>query len=102
MSNQKTIEQKRTEFLHLLQSVTPKVKTKEIIEKFNTILEMYDEAISQSQPSNAVEFAEWICKQGYNSVQILVRPAWSLGFARGEWTSLQLYKLFLIEKQESK
>lgn len=48
--------------------------------------------------SDAVEFGEWICKEGYNSVQILVSPRWSKGYNQGEHTSEELYSLFLKQK----
>ena len=61
-----------------------------------------DEAMLLFAQSKAEEFADWICKNGYNTVNISVEPAWSKGFPEQRFTTSQLYKQFQDEQLNQK
>lgn len=42
----------------------------------------------------AIKFSEWICKQGLNSVNIMVNPKWGTGFPSKEYTTKELFELY--------
>lgn len=55
---------------------------------------------SEELKNHAIEFAEWMCKQGYDSKQILVNPQWCNGpvLTTRSYTSAELYDKFLTRK----
>lgn len=73
---------------------------------FEDILIMYDQmqerlAGYKAKEEEAVKFAEWVCKKGYDSIQIGTNhPMWTLGVFNYEYTSAELYKEYLTQKQK--
>lgn len=68
---------------------------------FKATLKKYIESHLQKQEqqeSDAVEFAEWICKKGYNSIQICTHPRWNLNSYCTDPTTQELYKEFINSK----
>jgi len=49
----------------------------------------------KQQDNNTIEFAEWICKNGYDSIQIAVCPQWTTGYNKESFTTKELYNIYL-------
>lgn len=56
-----------------------------------------NELQKQEEEDRSVEFAEWLCKKGYDSKQIAVSPRWGKTWTGMEYTSAELYQIFLKE-----
>lgn len=50
----------------------------------------------------AIKFAQWMCREGYDSKQILVRPSWSKGIYQGGFSSAELFEEFITKHYNQK
>lgn len=57
-----------------------------------------EQAMDQFAKQESIEFAKWMCKEGYDSVQIAVDPRWTKGFNQPEYTPEELYNLFTEQR----